>query len=251
VGARPRRRLDTRAPHGRRQHAPAAEGAGGAARPRQRSSGVSSRQSLSSPPGFQLPSLGGLADGIDAVGGEQDVIELTYHDTPHLRLARAGATLLYSADDGWLVTLGRGSAADPERPRHEYRFEGHASEPPAAALDLVRALVRTSKVGPVARLRTRRRPVDLRDASGKTLGEGLDDEVALPAGGRGAARRAWRGRRSPRGGGPSPSPPACAPPAPGRPIRAPRSCGPSAGGPWSRPMSQWCTASARRPPPAT
>ncbi|HMF82631.1 MAG TPA: CYTH and CHAD domain-containing protein [Acidimicrobiia bacterium] len=149
---------------------------------------MSSRQSLSSPPGFQLPSLGGLADGIDAVGGEQDVIELTYHDTPDLRLARAGATLLYRADDGWLVTLGRGSAADPERPRHEYRFEGHASEPPAAALDLVRALVRTSKVGPVARLRTRRRPVDLRDASGKTLGEVLDDEVTVLAGGRVAAR---------------------------------------------------------------
>src|SRR5262249_61723136 len=43
-------------------------------------------------------------------------------------------------------------------------------------------------VGPVARLRTRRRPVDLRDASGKTLGEVLDDEVTVLAGGRVAAR---------------------------------------------------------------
>ncbi|HMG26365.1 MAG TPA: CYTH and CHAD domain-containing protein [Acidimicrobiia bacterium] len=149
---------------------------------------MSSRQSLSSPPGFQLPPLGRLVDGIDAVEGEPAVVELTYHDTPDLRLARAGATLLYRGDDGWVVTLGRGGADDPGRPKHEHRFDGEAGNPPAAALELVRALVRTSKVGPVARLRTRRRPVELHDRSGKTLGQVLDDEVTVLAGGRVAAR---------------------------------------------------------------
>lgn len=149
---------------------------------------MSSRQSLSSPPGFHLPSLDGLADGIDAVEGEPGVIELTYHDTPDLRLARAGATILYRGDDGWVVTLGRATSDDPEHPPREHRFEGEAGQPPAAALDLVRAIVRTSKVSPVARLRTRRRPVELHDTSGKTLGEVVDDEVTVLAGGRVAAR---------------------------------------------------------------
>ncbi|HYV59845.1 MAG TPA: hypothetical protein VFA62_07225, partial [Acidimicrobiia bacterium] len=107
---------------------------------------MSPRQSLSSPPGFHLPRLDGLADGIAAVEGEPDVIELTYHDTPDLRLARAGATLLYRGDDGWVVTLGRTAGDDPERPPPEHRFDGEAGQPPAAALDLVRAIVRTSKV---------------------------------------------------------------------------------------------------------
>ena len=148
---------------------------------------MSSHQSLSSPPGFHLPALGGLVDGIEAVEGQPAVVELTYHDTPDLRLARAWATLLYRGDDGWVVTLGRGTA-DPDRPQHEHRFEGEPGQPPAAALDLVRALVRTAKVGPVARLRTRRRAVELHDASSKTLGEVLDDEVTVLSGGRVAAR---------------------------------------------------------------
>jgi CHAD domain-containing protein len=148
---------------------------------------VSSRQFLSSPPGFQLPALTGLVDGIDADEAEPAVIELTYHDTPDLRLARAGVTLLYRGDDGWVVTLGRERAGGPELPHDEHRFEGGAGQPPAAAVDLVRALVRTARVAPVARLRTRRRRVELH-ASGKTLAEVLDDEVTVLAGGRVAAR---------------------------------------------------------------
>ena len=148
---------------------------------------MSSRQFLSSPPGFQLPALTGLVDGIDADQAEPAVIELTYHDTPDLRLARAGVTLLYRGDDGWVVTLGRETAGGPELPHDEHRFEGGAGHPPAAAVDLVRALVRTARVTPVARLRTRRRRVELH-ASGKTLAEVLDDEVTVLAGGRVAAR---------------------------------------------------------------
>ena len=149
---------------------------------------MSSHESLSSPPGFHLPQLSGIADGIVSVEAEPTVIELTYHDTPDLRLARAGVTLLYRGDDGWVVTLGRETVAGPQLRRDEHRFEGEAGQPPAAAVDLVRALVRTARVAPVARLRTRRRRVELRDSSDKTLGEVLDDEVTVLASGRVAAR---------------------------------------------------------------
>ena len=149
---------------------------------------MTSRESLSSPPGFHLPPLSGNADGIVADEAEPTVIELTYHDTPDLRLARAGVTLLYRGDDGWVVTLGRDRAAGPELHPDEHRFEGEAGQPPPAAVDLVRALVRTARVAPVARLRTRRRRVELRDSSDKTLGEVFDDEVTVLASGRVAAR---------------------------------------------------------------
>ena len=149
---------------------------------------MSSHESLSSPPGFHLPQLNGLADGIAADESEPTVIELTYQDTPDLRLARAGVTLLYRGDDGWVVTLGRETTAGPQLRRDEHRFEGEAGQPPPAAIDLVRALVRTARVGPVARLRTRRRRVELRDASDKSLGEVFDDEVTVLASGRVAAR---------------------------------------------------------------
>ena len=148
---------------------------------------MSSRESLSSPPGFHLPPLSGIADGIVSDEAEPTVIELTYHDTPDLRLARAGVTLLYRGDDGWVVTLGRQTVAGPELRHDEHRFEGEAGQPPPAAVDLVRALVRTARVAPVARPRTRRRRVELRDSSDKTLGEVLDDEVTVLASGRVAA----------------------------------------------------------------
>jgi len=80
---------------------------------------VSSHESLSSPPGFHLPQLDGLADGIAADESEPTVIELTYQDTPDLRLARAGVTLLYRGDDGWVVTLGRETTAGPQLRRDE------------------------------------------------------------------------------------------------------------------------------------
>ena len=149
---------------------------------------MSSRESLSSPPGFHLPPLSGVADGIASEEAEPTVVELTYYDTPDLRLARAGVTLLFRGDDGWVVTLGRETVAGPELRHDEHRFEGEAGQPPPAAVDLVRALVRTARVAPVARLRTRRRRVELRDSSEKTLGEVLDDEVTVLASGRVAAR---------------------------------------------------------------
>jgi CHAD domain-containing protein len=105
----------------------------------------------------------------------------TYYDTPDLRLTRAGASLRFRDDDGWTVKLpvddhGRGSLV-----RAECCFAGTAGTPPAAALELVAARVRTARLAPVARIRTIRRRTVLRSPSGDTLGILTDDTCrALP-----------------------------------------------------------------------
>jgi CHAD domain-containing protein len=154
---------------------------------------VSSPQRFSSPPGFRLPDLRDAAPGVGAEVFEPTTLESTYHDTPDLRLARAGTTLRHRSDDGWLVRFEprddqRGAPGTALGGRGEHRFDGDATGPPDAALDLVQALVRTARVAPVARLRTRRRRIELHDESGKPLGEVTDDEVSVLKRGRVAAR---------------------------------------------------------------
>jgi CHAD domain-containing protein len=154
---------------------------------------VTSAQQLSSPPGFRLPDLDDVAEGVGAEVLEPITLESTYHDTPELRLARAGTTLRHRSDEGWLVRFEaredqRGAPGNELADRGEHRFDADASDPPGAALDLVRALVRTAHVAPVARLRTRRRRIELHDESGKPLGEVTDDEVSVLKRGRVAAR---------------------------------------------------------------
>ena len=144
----------------------------------------------------------------------------TYYDTADLRLARAGASLRYRNDDGWTVKLPgrrrrrralvRSRAARRRRPR---------GDPPDAALDLVRALVRTAPLAPVARLdtvRTPRRAARRRTAT--QVGEarrrrGARCSTAAARGAlpraRGRARRRRARRHSSRA-----SSTACAPPAP-------------------------------------
>jgi CHAD domain-containing protein len=150
---------------------------------------VSSRQSLSSPPGFRLPELRGVVDGVGAEVVEPTTLESSYYDTSDLRLARAGAILRHSSDDGWVVRFEtRDTPGDVPSAGGEHRFDGEAGLPPSAALELVQALVRTGKVVPVARLRTRRRRIELHDESGRRLGDVVDDEVTVLDGGRVAAR---------------------------------------------------------------
>jgi CHAD domain-containing protein len=111
----------------------------------------------------------------------------TYYDTDDLRLARWGCSLRYRDIDGWTLKLpssGSGSALE----REEILFDGDPKQVPDAAVDLVRAYVRTSAVGPVTRLRTLRRAVALRDADGRQVAEIVDDEVSVMDGRRLAAR---------------------------------------------------------------
>jgi CHAD domain-containing protein len=113
-------------------------------------------------------------------------LRATYYDTPDLRLARNGVTLrCRSGEDGgpgWTLKLPVGDGiADG---RDELNFEGGARQVPDAAQDLVRALVRSATLRPVARLHTQRRRWLLRDAEGAELAELVDDRVSVMERGR-------------------------------------------------------------------
>src|SRR5712692_2344501 len=153
---------------------------------------------LGAGPAFHLPDLNGVVDGVTVTPPEVVRLETVYYDTSDLRLARWGVSLRHRAGEGWTLKLPpspqRGEAwgegrqrgapgAGSARPgalrgelpppqlegreqaglleRDEITFKGGTKKPPAAALALVRAYVRTSELVPVARLSTQRRRVRL------------------------------------------------------------------------------------------
>jgi CHAD domain-containing protein len=142
---------------------------------------------LAAPPGFDLPELGGPDDGFSAEPGPPRRLMTTYYDTPDLRLARWGASLRYRPGEGWTVKLPEGQNG-VLLVRAEHVFGGDGRKPPAEALALVRPFVRTGKLAPSARMRTVRRPVELRDPGGSRLAEVVDDDVQLLDGRRIAGR---------------------------------------------------------------
>jgi CHAD domain-containing protein len=141
-------------------------------------------------PGFYLPDLDGVIDGVTATPLPTLQLSATYYDTADLRLTRAGLSLRHRVGDGkdaWTVKLPEGSDG-PALVRREINFAGGPGTVPAAAADLVRAHVRTGALAPVARLVTRRQRVELRDAAGTAVAEIDDDEVSVLEGRRLAAR---------------------------------------------------------------
>ena len=144
---------------------------------------------LGAAPGFHLPALDGVLEGVTADAADEKRLETVYHDTPDLRLARWGVSLRHRAGEGWTVKL-PGSEEAPEGglAREELEFEGPRTRVPAPALKLLAAYVRNSQLEPVARLKTRRRTVRLRDPKARLLAEVVDDEVSVLEGRRVAAR---------------------------------------------------------------
>src|SRR3984893_15305212 len=142
---------------------------------------------LGAGPAFHLPDLTGVVDGV-AVGPQEAVrLETVYYDTPDLRMARWGLSLRCRAGEGWTLKLSP-STEEGMLERDEITFQGGAKKPPAAAVGLVRAYVRTSELAPVARLSTMRRRVRLLGADGSRVAEVVDDEVSVRDGRRVAAR---------------------------------------------------------------
>jgi len=142
---------------------------------------------LAAPPGFDVPELGGPDDGFSAEPRPERRLQTTYYDTPDLRLARWGASLRYRPGEGWTVKLPEGRNG-VQLVRAEHVFGGDGRKPPAEAVALVRAFVRTGRLAPAARMRTVRRPVELRDPGGSRLAEVVDDDVQVLDGRRIAAR---------------------------------------------------------------
>lgn len=133
---------------------------------------------LSAAPDFTFPDLADSEGGVVASPRATRQLRTTYYDTADLRLARWGLSLRYRTGEGWTVKLA-GEGQGLLLVREERVFQGPATQPPEEAVDLVRAFVREAQLGPVARLRTTRRPVELRDQDGQLLGELTDDRVAV------------------------------------------------------------------------
>src|SRR5919202_5071548 len=133
---------------------------------------------LAALPGFRLPELGGPDDGFKAEPRTERRLRTTYYDPPDLRLARWGASLRHRPGEGWTVKLPEGQDG-ALLVRAEHTFPGDGRSPPAAALALVRPFVRTAKLAPSVRMRTLRRPVELRDPDGSRLAELVDDDVQV------------------------------------------------------------------------
>jgi len=135
---------------------------------------------LSVHPSFIVPQLEDESRFRLEEGAELD-LRATYYDTEDLRLARSGATLRYrngeGEDDGWTLKL----PADSRTPntREEIRLAGSPTTIPDEARDLVTAFTRSAQLGPVARLRTRRRTWLVIDVEGNPVAEVADDEVSI------------------------------------------------------------------------
>jgi CHAD domain-containing protein len=142
---------------------------------------------LATPVGFALPVLDGPDDGLVAEPLAPRRLRTTYYDTADLRLARWGASLRHRPGEGWTVKLPEGQEG-VLLVRAEHVFAGDGRKPPAEAVALVRAFVRTAKLSPSARMRTLRHPVELRDPAGARLAEVVDDEVQVFDGRRIVAR---------------------------------------------------------------
>lgn len=142
---------------------------------------------LEASPQFARPDLGDVSEGISAAEPVQRRLNTIYWDTPDLRLARWGCSLRYRAGEGWTVKL-PASLDGLVMIRAEHAFAGPAARPPADALDLLRAFVRSAALGPVAHLQTRRVSVSLKNAEGAEMAEVDDDEVSVLDGRRVAAR---------------------------------------------------------------
>jgi CHAD domain-containing protein len=106
----------------------------------------------------------------------------TYFDTSDFRLARSGASLRYRDDDGWTVKLAGGD--DVALVRAELSVDGGPGDPPAAARDLVAALIRREPLRLAARIDTVRHRFEVRGADGEVVAELSDDSVTAHAGDR-------------------------------------------------------------------
>jgi CHAD domain-containing protein len=138
---------------------------------------VERERKLTAAPGFQLPHLHGEPLPVRDLSS-------TYHDARDLRLAAAGITLRHRRERGqgaWQLKLPHGDD------RLELEFEGAARTVPAQVTRLLAAHLRGARTAAVARLRTHRAGVLVRNGD-RPLAEVTVDAVAVYEGRRVARR---------------------------------------------------------------
>lgn len=144
---------------------------------------------LGASPAFRMPSLDELGDDVLTIPRDPERLETVYFDTDDLRLARWGVSLRHREGQGWTTKLPAENGDRDLLVRHELTFPGEETqEPPGEAVDPIRAYVRTATLGPVVRLRTIRRTIQLLDLDDRRLGDVVDDEVSVLSGRRISAR---------------------------------------------------------------
>jgi CHAD domain-containing protein len=129
-------------------------------------------------PRFALPDLSGCLPAGGRVLERQPVtLTATYHDTPDLRLARAGVSLRFRRGDAqpWTVKL----PSSVPGTRHEISRPGALGAIPRELAELVTGYARGAPLTPVTVLRTVRRAYELRDEIDVILAELADDTVSI------------------------------------------------------------------------
>lgn len=138
-------------------------------------------------PMFRMPDLDEVVPGSSTSDLGTARFVTSYYDTPDLRLARWGCSLRYRSGEGWSVKLPIASE-NGRFERDERSIEAGPGRPPEAAVDLVRAYVRTAPLSLAVRLQTVRHTVAI-DADGVgRVAEIVDDEVSVLDGRRVAGR---------------------------------------------------------------
>jgi CHAD domain-containing protein len=132
-------------------------------------------------PGFEIPDLTGVAEGLACRASGETELDAVYYDTEDLRLIRRGVTLrrrVGPAGSVWTVKFPEPSDSPGTLRRREVDLTTDATEVPAVHASLVRAYVRHDPLVEVARLRTRRCSSDL-VVGGRVVGSVDDDEVTV------------------------------------------------------------------------
>jgi inorganic triphosphatase YgiF len=142
-------------------------------------------------PEFSLPDLNGFVDGATAAPPTRRELDAVYYDTPDLRLLRRGVTLRFrrgeAPGDVWTAKLPSDAAAHGLA-RREVNLSGPARAIPAQLADLTRGWALGAALRPVARIRTARSSIPLRDADGRIVASLDDDAVSVMRGRRVVAR---------------------------------------------------------------
>lgn len=132
-------------------------------------------------PGFTMPPLDEVMEGVQVVTRPSLDLDATYFDTPDLRLVREGISLRRRTGDGdptWTLKLPAGPSS-VALARREFDVVDDSVDIPAELASLVTGWVRTAPLGAVIDILSHRERLTLVGPSGTELAEIDDDHVSV------------------------------------------------------------------------